>query len=503
MATNYIHEAHVDFSGGVNQYPGSLLKADNETDKIENGELVNFGPIKKTRGYTQRGDEVALGYDVLGLCTAYKSDGTRKQIAIADEAASSDAYTYNPTNGAWTAHGLSLTTGSKAEFESFLDGFFMVNFTEATRWNDLTQWYTTTNVTDAPKAKYIKQYLSRVYTAYCVDGATTYPSRVIYSNLPSGTPMTITWDNTVNYFDVDTDDGDKIMGLGMNSNRLLIFKENSLHRYDTNTRYVVPGCPGTTSQRSVVNIQGWTIYLHSSGIWGYDGSTSKLLSRAVKDIIEGVSFGNLYKASGFGKGDHYYIYLGDISNTKVGLTIDKCLLDYDVSKNAFSWRSLGKEPLVWQSYRNDIGNLLYNDATTTYGNSNITYNGSSQSEDVIYFGASDGVVYQIDNGRTYDGENISFTIETKDYYLGNPSLFKLLHRIVVFSDSGRQVYLQFKTDNNDWKTLGRINQEINELTFPSGTRCRKIKFRITESSSGDPFSFEGFDIYFTPETLSE
>lgn len=503
MSENFQHEVHFNFSGGVNQYPGDLLRDDSEVVTLENGELEKFGPVNKVKGYSQKGDDVSTNYQILGLCSAFNSSGTIKQIAIADGAAESDAYTYNPINGQWTPHGLSLTSGSKAEFEYFLDGFFMVNFTEATRWNDLTQWYTDTNVTDAPKAKYIKQYLSRIYTAYTLDNGATHPSRVVFSELPSGEPLTITWDNTVNYFDVDPDDNDVIKGLEVNANRLLIFKENSLHRYDTNTRYKVPGCPGTVSQRSVKNIQGYTLYLHSTGIWGYDGTTSKLLSRAIKDIINGISTKNFANSCAWASGDHYYLYVGDVINSQAGLTIDNCLIDYDVSKNAFSWRSLEKDPTVFVEYRDDRSDTTYEDATLTYNSAETTFNGTVSAEQRVYFGDTLGGVYHFNNGNLYDEANIGFTLETKKYYLGNPSIFKLLQKLVVYCDGGKQVSVQYKLDDKDWKTLGRLDKDPTVLPFPASSRCRMVSFKVIESSGGDAFSFEGFDIYFTPETLIE
>ena len=203
--TNYLTQQFFDFSGGVNQNSSRLLMAENECSVLQNAEMDQIGSIFKVRGYTQKGADVNTDYQILGMASCYKTDGSQKQIAVADNESDSDAYTYNPTTDTWTPHQLSLTSGSKAEFEYFLDGWFMVNFTEATRWNNFTQWYTDTNVTDAPKARYIKLYLSRIYTAYVIDGSSTYPSRVIYSELPddSTSPMTLSWNNTVNKVDVN------------------------------------------------------------------------------------------------------------------------------------------------------------------------------------------------------------------------------------------------------------------------------------------------------------
>lgn len=498
----YGNEGHYDFSGGVQQAVGRLLQADNEVVKIENGTLDKIGTIFKVRGYVQRGSTIRAGYNVLGLASAYKSDGTQKQIAVVDGPSTSDAYTFNPINNTWTPHVLGLTTGAKAEFEYFLDGFFMVNFSDVTRFNNFTAWSSATNVTNAPKAKYAKLYLSRLYLAYVVDNGTTYTSRVIYSELPSS--GTIAWNNSVNYFDVDTDNSDVLKGMGVNSSRLLLFKEKTMYRYDTNTLYQVPGCPGTVSHRTIKNCLGYTFYLHTSGIWGYNGETSKLMSRKIQDIIEGMSTRNLANSSAYVKDDHYYCYVGDIFNQKTGLTIDKCLIDYDVAKNAYTWRSLEKEPTVFEEYRDDRSAITYDDATVTYNDANVTYNGLISAEQKIYFGNTDGAVYQDQVGRMYDGTDISFSVETKDYYLGNPSLWKLLQKVIVYvSSGGKGVTVQFKLDDNDWKTLGRVDKVQKELIFPYASHCQRVRFRILEKSSGDRFSFEGLDIYYTLQGLIE
>lgn len=504
MAEKFVHSEVYDFSAGVNQSVSRLIKAENESEAIENGELASIGGVSKTAGYSQKGSDVKDGYAILGIVNGYKpSDGTRKHIVVANGAANSDAYTYNPITDTWTPHSLSLTAGAKAEFESFLDGFFMVNYSDATRWNDLTQWYTTTNVTNAPKAYYIKQYLSRIYLFYVSYDGSVYPSRCVYSDLPSGSPMTIAWDNTNNYFDVATDDGDVAKGMEVNSNRLLLFKENSLYRYDTNTLYKVPGCPGTVSQRSVKNIEGWTLYFHSTGLWGYNGTESKLLSRRVVDIINGVSTNNWTSTCAWVEGDHYYVYLGDVKNTSVGLQISKCLLDYDIAKNAFTWRSLLHEPTVFCDFRDSRTGYTYDNATITYNSTGATYSGLLESSEATkaYFGDSSGAVFRFNSGKSYAGTAIPFKHETKDYYFNFPSLYKLFQKVYIFVDSRKGITIQYKLDDGDWATLGRVSSAQSELVFPTSARGKRIRFRVLESSSGDKFTFEGFDVYYTLEGL--
>jgi hypothetical protein len=478
------------------------LASDNEFSLCINGELDIVGPVTKIKGYTQKGADVNDGYNILGAISGYKSDGTMKQIVIADGASESDAYTYNTTTNTWTPHHLSLTSGARAEVEYFLDGIFMVNFDDVTRWNNYTQWYTTTNVTDAPKAKYIKLYNSRIYLAYVVDSGSTYTSRVVYSDLPSGSPYTIAWNNSENFFDVESDDKDVIKGMSVNSNTLLIFKENSLYRYNTNTLDKIQNAPGTVSQRSIKELQGVTLYLHSTGIYMYDG-TSKLISRKIKDIFDGISTKNLSSACAYTKGDHYYLYVGDVNNSAKGISIDKCLIDFDIAKNGFTLRSLANEPTVFFDYRDDRSAVTYDSSSLTYNSADTRYNGLMSVEKRVFFGTTNGEVYQQDIGKSFDSSDISFTLETKDYYLGYPSVYKLFQKVHIYVDGVRAITVQYKLDDGDWKTLGKIKRTQSELIFPSGSRGKRIKFRILESSSGDKFNFEGLDVFFTAEGVSD
>jgi hypothetical protein len=73
----------------------------------------------------------------------------------------------------------------------------------------------------------------------------------------------------------------------------------------------------------------------------------------------------------------------------------------------------------------------------------------------------------------------------------------------VFVNEGQGVTIQAKIDDKDWITLGRTGNEITELIFPTATRGRKIRFRISEISQTKSFSFEGFNLFYTLEGLIE
>jgi len=505
MSENFTSYQVTDFSGGQNSNVSEMLKDNNELDLIRNGQLTKIGLIQKRLGYaTQRGSDVSTG-KILGAHSFYPYSGTIRQYAVADSASDSDVYTFNPATNSWTAHHLALTMGSKCEFATFLNLFFRVNYTEATASNDGTAWSTTTDVTNAPKARYIIPYLNRLYLGECKVGSSEYASRVYYSSLPDPSTSAITWDvsDTGNWFEVNPDDGDSIKGLGVNANRLLVFKENSLYRYDTNTLYEVPGCPGTVSQRTVKNIQGYTIYLHSSGVWAYDGSTSQLISRPMQQYIEGMNTLNLSEACAYVRGDHYYCFIGNVINSAEGINEENVLLDFDVSKKSWTFHNLNNVPTIFIDYKDDRSNVEYDSATVTYDSADTTYDGGIVNESRAFMGTNAGKVWQFLNGNNDAGTGIRFEVITKEIFLSNRDAIKNLYKLMVYTRKGTSLMVQYKIDSGQWISLGALNREFTDFRFPRGTRCRKIQLRFSEFTSAQQPTIEAFSIYYKEETLTK
>ncbi|MEA2036845.1 MAG: hypothetical protein U9O94_05015, partial [Nanoarchaeota archaeon] len=99
---------------------------------------------------------------------------------------------------------------------------------------------------------------------YTVSSVDTGRTLTLTTTLPN-TVATSTYIVGSNYFDVRTDDGDYLRGLGENSNRLLAFKLNSLHRYNGASLLQVKGVPGTSSNESIKNIkEQFTLWFHGS-----------------------------------------------------------------------------------------------------------------------------------------------------------------------------------------------------------------------------------------------
>jgi hypothetical protein len=386
------------------------------------------------------------------------------------------------------------------EFATFLNGLFCVNYADDTRFYNGTSWSTTTNVTSAPKSRYVIPYNDRLYLANLDITGTTHQTRVIASSLPD-TNYNITWDTgaTGPWFDVSPLDGDDITGLGKNFNRLLIFKEKGLWRYDTNSLYQYPGAPGTNNNRSIQNVLDWTIYFHTTGVFGLKDDAVVMLSRAVQPIIDGVQSINLDRICSYQKGDHYYLFLHDVVNEAEGIDIRNCMLDLDVARMRWTVSSLAHTPRVFAPFRNSRSEVAYDDSNTEYDYVNQTYDGYSSASDFVYFGDDKGDVYQLDTTYDFAGQTINSYFETTNYYLAGVHARAELQALKIYTEKGRRCKFYYAADGGPWKPIVKYEYRDGEIyyTFESGLVINHIKLKCLDNSTGDRPGIKGFDFFYS------
>jgi hypothetical protein len=493
-----------------------------------------------------------MASDILGLKSHNFANGTEELIAI---------WYKTPMirkNNAWIRSGPSLTPGTKAEMESFLDNVFLVNGTDV-NWNyDGSAWSSEKNFYDSPISKYIKRHNARLYLYNIKIGGVSYPSRVWLSDLPknnqitwgletgnnliqtageaevisagstflrnnikigdpftittganqgeytvqsidSQTQITLTTDltNTTsgssfwvggNWFDVETDDGDIGMGLGVTSNEIFCFKKDSVHRYNSigNELRQVRNAPGTTSPRSIVTYEDYVYYYHPSGIYRTAGFTEELISSSIYDVIEGVAtaFQDDVVSWVNRKKQTINMFLGDVT-LRDGDTITNCVATFDVNAKAFSFRSY---PLLFR-------------VATPWLSSNVPK---------IYLGDNSSNVVEIDTGTSFGNSTIPSQLITKVYFPGGSEALVNFDRVRFYLENGQDVQIYYRLyyqptgvedqwiNNPDWKPMKGSNRgDRSEWRFPMGTRASGIQFKFVESSVDESFFFEKLVIYYS------
>lgn len=279
-----------------------------------------------------------------------------------------------------------------------------------------------------------------------------------------------------NWFDVSTDDGDFLTGLGKNNNQLLCFKNNSLHRYNKNQLVQIKGVPGTTSGRSIQNVKDTaTIYFHGSagdktGFYLTDGITAKKISNALEKHIQGISSSMYSQVVAWTEGDLYRAYVGDITNTNHDISVAKAVWTFDPSTNTQTIDPIGK--------------VIKSSTKLRESNALNTYVGDD-SDSVFKMGQ--------DTVYSYDTSPIPFAVETHPIYPTGSFNLNDFTRVQVIARNARGIKVEFKlydmpegVDQN-WQGLGEIKNDKTELQFPIEHRkASGIAFRFSSIESVEP-----------------
>ncbi|RJO60399.1 hypothetical protein C4544_05230 [candidate division WS5 bacterium] len=438
-------------------------------------ESLNFdfdviGAVKLRKGLTRLGNQISAGTNIVGLYEFRDSgSGSNNQIIAVN-----GTVAYYLSGSTWTSKRTSLTSGAKARFTTFLDYVFMVNGNEATAiWdgNPSNSFVTTGNASGAPIGQFIENFRSRVWIA----GNSTYPDRVYYSSLPSAvaTPV-ITWDTTVTggqWFDISPSDGENITGLKRDKSTLLVFKQNHIYRIASiNETEPDPKINvGTYSNESIVETENGIYFHHPTGFYRYLNGGAQRISQPIQDIVEAVTLANYDEITGWADGDHVYWSVGDI--TYKGVTYSNCVVRYTISSQTWTHRSYPSQ-IRFASKYND-GSTLFN-----------------------LVGDSAGNVLKVNVGNADNGTPISYSFITRPYTLdGFFSTRKNVSKLSAIHEGAQGGKLEWQSDNmltNEWNKIGVIDEQIMKPKTVD-IKGREIKFRLSGASSGEPFTFYGWE----------
>ena len=278
-----------------------------------------------------------------------------------------------------------------------------------------------------------------------------------------------------NWFDARRSDGDTIKGLGENDNKLLVFKKESLFRYDEKELRRVKGAVGTTSHRSITNVRENTYYFHDTGVYRYDSLSTFLISRPIQDWIDGISSSSYDSIVGWKDGDILYMFVGDISNTAKGISLTNAILIYDTAAQAW-----------------DIGmlnNTIKVASETTVSGTRTVFLGDTSDKVIIW------------NSGTADiTAPIPWSFSTIYHFPGGVYNVVDFEKAEVHTIDGRGISLYYKlyganSIDNQWQPLGDINDDVTTFYFKRGTRGRGIAFKFQENSTRSPTVLGRIDIW--------
>lgn len=442
-------------SKGLNNLVSPSLIDNREFSDLMNVEYDEGGVVRKRSGYEAIGP-VLLNARGLGV---YETESTRLLCTIDNSTLTLRFRSYTATNStAWSsASGDVFSVAEEVSFTFARLKLFIWNGTDGGSYFNGTN---TTRPGTMPKAKFSVYYQNKHIAA----GVPGQPSRLYISNVSDATDFTVTTGGTqpqpdstndaengntnvpgatvfsgtpslteANVIDVRKNDGDKITGLGVFQDVLIVFKERSIYQvtFDTSgnpTVTPITYATGCVSHKSIVAVENDLYFLSREGVrvlgnepQFFTAIRTQVLSIRVKPTIDSINK-TYYSRCNAIYFDNKYI-LGHPTGTSS--SVSRCLV-YDRRFQAFT---------VWSNF-NAIDMVKFID---------------SNNEEKLYFLDVTGTqVYGRVEGTYADaGAAIEAYVVSKAQDIGNPDITKFWVDIrLMFRRLSGQVSLTIYSDDN-------------------------------------------------------
>lgn len=434
-------------SKGLNNLVSPSLIDNKEFADIMNCEYDEGGVIRKRAGYVSFGDTLTAAKG-LGF---YTTESIRQLITV------DNGVLKNYTgSGSWTsAAGATFTPAVDTVFTQARLKLFIWNGTDGGAYYDGA---TVTRPGTMPKAKFAVYYQNK----HIASGVPGQPSRLYISNIGDATDFTVTTGGTqpqpdstndaengnpnvpgatvftgtpalteANVIDVRKNDGDKITGLGIFQDIVIVFKERSIFQltFDATglpTITPITYATGCVAHNSIKNVENDMYFLSREGerVLGnqpqyFTAIRTNIISIRIQQTIDSINK-HYYTRANSAYFDNKYILAIPTGSS----SIDRCIV-YDKRFEAYT---------VWKNF-NAQAMVRYVDSTNT--------------ETLVFLDDSGTQAYQRVVGTYSDnGAAIEAYVLSKAQDLGNPDITKFWIDIrVMFRRLSGQITFTVYQDN--------------------------------------------------------
>ncbi len=327
-------------------------------------------------------------------------------------------------------------------------------------------------------------------------------------------------------------------GHGKNNNRLFLFTRNSFLKWDGTNLITVSDTIGCVSHESIQNIGSWTIWLHTTGIWGYNDTTGqlKLLSRSIQPYINAINQPNLEKASAVVSGRVYKISVGELlpldsittststssttvtttststsststsststSSTTASITTSTSSTSKSTSTSSTSISSTSSSTsstsLSTSSTSSSTSISTSSTTTTTLASTKkvirfcydfdlnawwteehkrefrFQFNYTMNGYTKPYFTDETGRLFRDETSNLDNFDPIPMEIELGRDNLGTDQLKRAIS-VLVDSENARGALLQYSLDGTSFKTLGQITDNVQKLVWSQGDQMPEFR----------------------------
>jgi hypothetical protein len=478
-----------NFTDGANPALSPFLMPATALNSLVNCNVThNLGAITKELGYSRVGGVIRAGKDVNTIYDFRATSANQRYLATVNNAANNATELWQYT-GSWAeitaAESAWNIDGVDTEFETFIGFAFAVGYSPtdndyivSASINSSGAFSTSTNVTNMPRAKYIRRYRDRLYIANCKVSSTVYPFRVYFSTIPSA--GAISW-QSVDFVDVDF--AEDITGIEVNFDRLFIFTESNTYFYDQTQLKLAwdIGCP---SHRTLATTSVNLVWANQYGVWvSEQGGYPTNIGGPIIDYLRASTNPSAWFSEMIE--EEYWLYIGSV--TVDGETYFNACWIFNFPTS--SWRlrlfpnpiiSFGRA-LIGGQFRNLMGDTngqvwnysKYTDATPIYADEYV----NSYSTAIPIPSKFELAAFKLE---TYDNE---VYIDQVVAYAKKAAGVNVMARVI--DNSSRAL--------TDYRSLGQL-KSYQEVFTGRNVQGTLIQLKGTEVSKNPPWEFYGVEV---------
>lgn len=348
-------------------------------------------------------------------------------------------------------------------------------------------------------------------------------------------------------------------GHGKNNNRLFLFTRNSFLKWDGSSLITVSDTIGCASHETIQNVGPWTLWLHHTGIWGYNDTTGqlKLLSRPIDPYIKAIQQVNMEVASAGVVGKVYKLAVGTLLDLN-SLTTSTSTSSTSTSSTSSSTSSTSTSSTSTSSTSSSTSSITTSTSSTSASTSSTSSSTTSSSISTSststsvstsstststttmapsgkhvtricydfdmntwwteehkreirfqrnitmngytkpYFTDDTGRLFRDETGNLDNYDAIPMEVEKGRNNFGTDQIKKYIS-VLVDSENARGMTLQYSIDNKPFRTLGKVVDNVQKMLFPQGDQFiegRDINFKFVHNEIGDPPIINGLTTYF-------
>lgn len=299
FTTQPISFGDISFNGGLNSAAGPFALSNAESPELVNIDFDIFGSIVSRNGYLNLSPASLGSFNSDGLYWFEYIDGSstsRKLVNVANGKfykMDTDLVSGEPDT-AWddATGGMTLTADNMCDFTTWHNKVFVVNgLNTPVQYNgtSLTAGTLPVNVT---RPKYIEQFQNYLFYLNVYVNGVREGSRFYWSDLNDESVFPAT-----SFIRVSDNDGTEITGGKVLSDRLVLFKERTIHNvfatFDPDIPFTVQksnSSVGCVAPWSIQDTQNNIVFLSQDGFYVYDGNNSIKISDKITPTLREYDF---------------------------------------------------------------------------------------------------------------------------------------------------------------------------------------------------------------------